>query len=328
MRRRNASCRAPGARRKHSMDKQAFVISDLHIGGGPADPQLEDFEQDQAFVKFVDAIARDGITLIVNGDFIDFIQIPPYTIPQPDYLLWTVQASMQKLQSAVAAHSGCFQALKRFIAANGRLRIMIGNHDLDLAWEEVQKRFRSLIGAAPEQAEFIIGHDFYEGVWIEHGHEFTPENCPVDPVAFFHDWNGDRYLERVWGTDFVLRFYNGLERSHPYADSVKPTIRALYYGLKKGWVGAAELCRLALFLKARGILWRAALSAMLDDSAAPVSTAAVMADLDDPEWQALIAERAADPEFEHQFQAAAQALPADEKEILGRSEPIRVADAD
>src|ERR1700730_18354068 len=103
------------------MDKQAFVISDLHIGGGPADPQLEDFEQDDAFVKFLDAIAHDGTTLIINGDFIDFIQIPPYTTPKPAYLLWTVQASMQKLQSAVAAHPGSFDALKRFIAARCRL---------------------------------------------------------------------------------------------------------------------------------------------------------------------------------------------------------------
>ncbi len=310
------------------MDKQAFVISDLHIGGGPADPQLEDFEQNDAFVKFVDAIAHQDTTLIINGDFIDFIQIPPYTTPKPAYLLWTAQASRQKLKSAATAHSKCFEALKRFIAAGARLRIMIGNHDLDLAWPEVQNDFRTLIAAAPGQAVFTIGHDLYEGVWIEHGHEFTSENCPVDPANFFHDWSGARYLERVWGTDFVLRFYNDLERKHPYADSIKPTITALYYGLKKRWVGGAELCRLALFLKARGIPWRAVASAMLEEDAATVSTATVMADMDDREWQDLIAERAADPEFETQFNAEAHALSGEEKRVLSQTKAIPVADAD
>jgi UDP-2,3-diacylglucosamine pyrophosphatase LpxH len=313
------------------MDKQAFIISDLHIGGGAADANLEDFDQDESFVGFVDAIAGADTTLIVNGDFIDFIQIPPYTVPQPCHLLWTEQQSLQKLETALIAHPECFAALKRFVAANGQLRIIIGNHDLDLAWEGVQRRLREVLGAQPHgPVEFVIGHDSYEGVWIEHGHEFTAENCPVDPANFIHDWaaTGERYLERVWGTDFVLRFYNDLERSHPYADSVKPTIKALYYGLKMGWVGGEEFCRLGLFLKARGLPWGAIGAAVLDETSGPVSAASLVMDLDDTGWQEMLSERLSDSDFKQQFDAAVSALPAGEKELLAQSRNIAVADTE
>lgn len=311
------------------MDKQAFIISDLHIGGGAADPQLEDFDQDESFVTFVDAIARAGTTLIVNGDFIDFIQIPPYTVPQQCHLLWTQQQSLQKLETALTAHAQCFAALKRFVAADGQLRIIIGNHDLDFGWKGVQERLREKLGAQTHgQVEFVIGHDRYEGVWIEHGHEFTAENCPVDPANFILDWNGQRFLERVWGTDFVLRFYNDLERGHPYADSVKPTIKALYYGLKMRWIGGEEFCRLGLFLKARGIPWGALGAAMLEETSGTVSAASLVADLDDTGWQVMLAERLADPDFEAQFDAAVGALSTGERELLAQPRPVAVADTE
>jgi UDP-2,3-diacylglucosamine pyrophosphatase LpxH len=165
---------------------QAYVISDLHIGGA-TDKELGDFHQDLEFVQFLEAIEGPNTTLIINGDFIDFAQIPPYEVPryqgsQPCYLLWTEQASLQKLEAARLAHDRCFDAMARFIAKGSKLQVVIGNHDLDLVWEGVQESLRELLGSPTrDQLTFFVGHTMYEKVWIEHGHEITPENCPSDP---------------------------------------------------------------------------------------------------------------------------------------------------
>src|SRR5262249_30738353 len=158
-------------------------------------------------------VEQKDTTLIINGDFIDFPQIPPYQVPEPSYLLWTEEASLEKFRAASKAHEECFKALGRFLAADGKLQIVIGNHDLDLAWPKVQQEFCKLVGmSSNDRLSFTVGNTVYEGVWIEHGHSFTPENCPRDPLNFIHTWNEHNYLERVWGTDFMLQFYNGLER--------------------------------------------------------------------------------------------------------------------
>src|SRR5687768_14731670 len=85
--------------------EEAFVISDLHLGAGDTDPELEDFDQDDKFAEFVGQIVGPGVTLFINGDFIDFAQIPPYEVPKPHHLLWTEAASLLKVQRATDAHA-------------------------------------------------------------------------------------------------------------------------------------------------------------------------------------------------------------------------------
>ena len=157
------------------MTEQAFVTSDLHIGSGEVDPQLEDFFQDAEFVRFVDSIAQPDTTLFINGDFIDFAQIPPYDVPQPNHLLWHEDASVEKLELALRAHASCFEALGRFLSSGAKLRFLIGNHDLDLVWPRTQARLRTVLGNPSADAlRFTVGIEEYHGVVIEHGHSCTP----------------------------------------------------------------------------------------------------------------------------------------------------------
>jgi UDP-2,3-diacylglucosamine pyrophosphatase LpxH len=294
----------------------------LHLGHGSEDPKLEDFKQDAEFRCFVDAIAEPDTTLIINGDFVDFAQIPPYDVPPPSHLLWTEDASLKKLEAALTAHADCFDSLKRFVSKGARLRVVIGNHDLDLAWEKVQARLREYLAAPPgDHLCFVIGHTIYEGVWIEHGHEFTPENSPVDPKNFIHDWNGRRYLERVWGTDFMLRFYNDVERHFSYADKVKPTIAVICYGLRKRLVGFREFLHLVLFLKQRGLPLGAAISALSKDSPEEIRFEEIRFDnlareLGDSEWMKLAADIGDDETSDHDFKAAVGTLSSEEKAVL------------
>jgi UDP-2,3-diacylglucosamine pyrophosphatase LpxH len=305
--------------------QKAYVASDLHLGSD-ADADLEDFFQDAEFARFADAIAP-GETLFLNGDIVDFAQIPPYDVPEDSRFLWPESASLAKLESALSAHSGFWEALKRMLARNARIAIINGNHDLDMAWPRVRDRIRGFL-APPEHdlLQFKVDSTVYGGVHIEHGHAFTPENCPADPANFvreFDDGSGLTvpYLERVWGTDFMLRFYNDLERKHPYADNVKPMLKVLFYGLRQGYVGAAEMVRLLVFLKRGGLPWSGIISAVLEAPAATPQI--VLGSLEGP-WAQVVRDRMMrDPQFASGLQHALDGLSAEERYALTR--PVRPA---
>jgi UDP-2,3-diacylglucosamine pyrophosphatase LpxH len=270
------------------MGEQAFVLSDLHIGAGQGD-SLEDFTSDKELAAFLDDIDAPETTLIINGDFVDFARIEPLSVRGvPGDLLWDHFASVIKLETALGSHKTTFGALSRFLDRGGRLRTTVGNHDLDFAWPQVQERFRREVGGDADRVTFTTGATNYAGVHIEHGHQFTPENCPEDPNDFFHDWNNQRYIERVWGTDFLLSFFNDLHHQHPYADKLKPTVLLAYHAIKNGWVPAGALLNLVLFLKRRGIAWRGLASSVLDDpNISPFSLVGVF---EEDSWRLLASE--------------------------------------
>ena len=266
------------------------MISDIRLGAGNGDP-LDDFVDDDAFVAFTEGIARPDVTLIVNGDFVDFAQIEPLGVDGlPSDLIWDESASLQKLDTAMAGHGLCFDSLRQLIGAGGHLRIIVGNHDFDFAWPRVQRRLQEFLGGSDDNVVFVVGSDMYAGVHIEHGYQFTPENCPRDPVHFIHSWadtTGSRdYLERVWGTDFLLRYFNDIERQYPFIDHVKPMIRVVWHGLKDGWLPKRSLVDIAVFLRRRGIPWRA-LTTMEGDA---VTVEDVAGAFEDEHWQQLAAE--------------------------------------
>jgi len=306
---------------------EAFVVSDLHLGAGDFEPELEDFDQDEKLAAFLDQIARPGVTFFINGDFIDFAQIPPYDVPEPHHLLWTETASLTKVRLATNAHPLVFSALAEFLKKGGVLHMLVGNHDLDLVWPSVQNHLRAVLQPANQEAlRFTTTFVRYHGVHIEHGHMFTPENATNDAEMFIHEWpegSGDRYLERVWGTDFMLQFYNDLERTHPFADSVKPMIAAAYYGLKNRWFGGRELLRLALFLKRGGIPFGGLSSAILAGQEPRFSDVATA--FEEEEWRQAILERARqDHAFRAEVEAELKQLPRNEQAIIATIKKVEI----
>jgi UDP-2,3-diacylglucosamine pyrophosphatase LpxH len=307
------------------MPEEGFVISDLHLGAGPADP-LEDFVDDDALVAFVDGISRPDVTLIINGDFIDFAQIEPLDVAGlPSDLLWNEAASLQKLNIAIEGHPSCFAALGRFLDCGGALRIIVGNHDFDFAWAAVQARFREAVGDTAPRVSFSVGAASYAGVHIEHGYQFTPENCPRDPVDFIRAWtdqSGDHQnLERVWGTDFLLRFFNEIERTYPFIDHVKPTSRVVWHGLKHKWLPRSALVHMVVFLRRRGLPWRAIASTM-DNK--PADAGSLLQAFADDDWQQLAAE--AVHENLDEINVAIAELGDEDRATLASSETVTIGD--
>src|SRR5713226_7161208 len=96
----------------HRMARKLITISDLHISAGA----LDDFdgELEGHFVRFLeDDLARrpDAVELAINGDFLDFVQAPPFAGPNLEAqtvdktaLCFTQAQSREKFAAIQKAH--------------------------------------------------------------------------------------------------------------------------------------------------------------------------------------------------------------------------------
>jgi UDP-2,3-diacylglucosamine pyrophosphatase LpxH len=208
-----------------------YIISDLHLCDGTA---VEDFQPDdeRALVSLLFALGRSRTaTLIINGDFIDFVQVQPRPGMWRGPTLDACEAeSLEKLERVLRAHSPVFDALGRFVALGNTLRVHVGNHDIDLLWPGVQARLRERLGLTPGHPALSFGEAFLEaGLYVEHGHQADPVNSfPTQPAILHPDPQGVLRLERCWGTRFVEEFYNKIEMLDGCAmlDNVRPRMQA------------------------------------------------------------------------------------------------------
>ena len=124
-----------------------LVISDLHLGtyGSEADQVL-------AYLKTVDAKK-----IVINGDFVDLLAVP--FVPQFDDEYWSETASLCKLNMILKAHPEVMDALSKFLGTkNKNIVYIIGNHDAELYFDSLKKRF---IEYFPEEvrSNIVISND-------------------------------------------------------------------------------------------------------------------------------------------------------------------------
>lgn len=201
--------------------KPRFILSDLHLGDGQS--HLEDFDDSctESFVNFfVEAAALGGVKVILNGDFIDFPQIPlEHRSEPPHKFLGTTEAeSVERLENAMNGHPEEFEALKLFLSKpRNELLLIAGNHDIDFCWNRVLKLFRRRIGA--RNTNFHFGMVYKEpGLYVTHGHQYSHENRIDVPINFTFN-----RLNSCWGTFFVEQFFNQVEERYPLLDNARPT---------------------------------------------------------------------------------------------------------
>ncbi len=226
-----------------------IVISDLHLGGGSADPGDDHVFDQQQLAGFIDSLraSDDGqagrIELYINGDFLEFAQVGQhlYTLRSAD--AWCSEGeSRAKLRLILDGHPEVFRALKAFSTAGNRVSLAAGNHDVDLFWESVQADLRAAAGPI----DFVLGADWtsrFDGrLRIAHGHQHDLANR-------FRHWaqpfvsgpDGQKRLEMCPGTLFMVKFVNWLEGNYPFADNIKP-VSALWRVLaRENTLGLASI---------------------------------------------------------------------------------------
>ena len=227
------------------------VVSDLHMSAG----LLEDFdhELEVQFAQFLEerlCRQNEAVELVINGDFLDFVQAPPYSGPDLQGqspaklpLCFTQVQSRQKLAAIHDAHGRTFQALNQFLASNpnNALVVLPGNHDPDFFWSGVREDFGRYISlgdtAIAERIRIHLDPAYQPKecptVWIEHGQQYDPINAFF--ISDYPYWSSrnppiltDGNQLRLYaclGTRFLIDCLNDLDADYPFVDNVKPFSR-------------------------------------------------------------------------------------------------------
>jgi UDP-2,3-diacylglucosamine pyrophosphatase LpxH len=210
------------------------VIGDLHMGPGRDASgnwhAVEDFRWRDEFIRFLDALAARGggnTDLIINGDLFELLQSPagPQCAHNDPALGCTVSEALDRLEISITAHGDELAAIGKFAAAgSNRVHIVPGDHDAALLVPEVWRRaIRSF--AAPADRVVLAASGSWrssdERVHVEHGHQL-----PLSADRF-SNWpnplisrGGGMHLERPWGEQAVLPFYDRTESRYPIVDNI------------------------------------------------------------------------------------------------------------
>jgi len=228
--------------RKNNTHKTVLVISDLHLGAGQyingRRNFLEDFHFDQELVQFLNFYSKldrppREMELIINGDFLDFLAVSH--IPFHDDEFWSEKAALAKLELVYKAHSEVFGALDEFLAKDRKIIYIFGNHDAEMIFPEVQKKFLSYFSneKLPYLKLMEEGEDYspHEGILIQHGHDYeTPHQFETEK-NLIRSKTGELYFNPPWGSYYVTRVVNKFKAERSFINSVRPIKSFLIYGL-------------------------------------------------------------------------------------------------
>ena len=223
------------------MRQRLYVISDLHLGGAPAEGGARGFQiclpaTQAAMAAFIDrlpaATAEADTRLVVAGDIVDFLAEEPFAAFTPDE-----GAALAKFRSIVKNTAPVWPALRRFVAERGgALTLMLGNHDIELSLPAVRAALLAEVGAAPGagaatgRVDFIYDNEAFTlgPVLIEHGNRFDAWNAvPHGALRRVRSQLSRRLpvapeFPALPGSRLVVEVMNGLKKDYPFIDLLKP----------------------------------------------------------------------------------------------------------
>lgn len=225
--------------------KFTAVISDIHMTEAePPHPKhklwkkyktREFFFDDEIerFFKHIQAEARgERVELVLNGDVFDFdsvMRMPedaPYSISWLEYkcgLFAEEPKSCFKMKLILNDHSIFVNALSDFIRAGNHVVIIIGNHDIELHYPEVQKILREKLELSEEEQKRLRFCEWFYisngDTLIEHGNQYDPYCLCQNPInPLIQKFN--RVEVRIPFGDIACRYMiNGMGYFNPHLDS-------------------------------------------------------------------------------------------------------------
>jgi UDP-2,3-diacylglucosamine pyrophosphatase LpxH len=228
-----------------SESKYTAIISDLHLcEAEPSHPKFplwkkfktREFFFDQAFASFLEHIQEkaDGekVELVLNGDIFDFDSVT--SIPEaPTYRVsWLERArglkprperSQYKIQAILKDHDVFFKAMSQFIQNENRVIFVIGNHDLELHFEEVQREIINYL-KIPARLNYLVRFAdwFYisnADTLIEHGNQYDAYCVCEDPINPFSQGYNYKTIKLPFGNLACRYLMNGMGFFNPHVDS-------------------------------------------------------------------------------------------------------------
>lgn len=154
--------------------RRVVVISDLHIGGADK-PMLG---HPEVLTDFLNQVAahpgRGEMELVIAGDFIDFLAEEPL-----DAWTATENGALEKLETIFARNAELFDGFARCAQNVARFTILLGNHDIELAYPRVRDALFRRLQTGPHRCHFIQGNEAYRigDLLIEHGNRYDSWNA-------------------------------------------------------------------------------------------------------------------------------------------------------
>lgn len=217
-----------------------FVISDLHLGGAVG---AQIFDSSDALQWWVQSISKEDVsgitTLLINGDFVDFLAEPNPTYFDP---LGAVER-LKRIFLLEPSFKRVLLALRSFVKEkNNRLVINIGNHDLEFGLPWVYESFMELLDpnrsglrsrvSLKSDGSGVLFQVGGKRIYCSHGNDVDNWNV-TDYEAIRRIakaiTSGRHYEEWVpnAGTQLVIDVINEIKRSYPFVELVKPEGKAV-----------------------------------------------------------------------------------------------------
>lgn len=210
-------------RARGAPDRLVVVFSDIEMGaGGPYD----DFPRSDFLAEVIRGYGRDpyrwlAVDLVFNGDTFDLLKTSSRG-GWPTHI--TRDIALDKIQRVAASHPAFFEAVRDHLRddpARRRAFFVVGNHDMELLFPEVQAVVRERLGASAGVAfpglEMSLGR-----VHVEHGSQLDPLFM-VDPHRLFVDSkNGATILGLSWAAVALLEVAIPLQPLLHHHDRLKP----------------------------------------------------------------------------------------------------------
>ena len=218
---------AEQVRRPADFDRLVLVFSDVEMGpGGPEDDFPHSGFLGRILLSYLEPpMDRYPVDVIFNGDTFDLLKTP-YLGGHPHHINRTV--ALAKMSSVAAAHPLFFDAVRRFVehgSGTKAVHFVLGNHDLELAFPEVQSFIHALCGT-PERVRFP-GFELTLGpILAEHGSQWDPL-FRVDPDKVFVEHEGETLLNVSWATVALLDVIIPLRPLLHFHDRLVPKTRVM-----------------------------------------------------------------------------------------------------
>ncbi len=227
--------------------RHSFVVSDLHLADAEAeDPRRPLWRRYKLREHFPDASLRrflaharalsggEPMELVLNGDIFDFdcVVATPNRVEARELgfsVGWLERArglgaerakSLWKMQRILSQHPEFIADLRDHVLAGNRLVYVIGNHDLEMHWPEVQQAFIDALDLPPDQDwDVRVCEWFYrsEGdTLITHGNQLDPYCLCHDPLRPFTEVRGKRRVRLPFGDLAGKYLSNGIGWFNPH----------------------------------------------------------------------------------------------------------------
>lgn len=232
-----------------SASHHTIVLSDLHLADAqPLDPRRPlwkrfkraDLFIDQSFGLLIDHLLGtvDGpAELVLDGDIFDFDSVLTPSPTGKFQLSWLERRrglaaeeakSAWKMEVILADHHVWAAALRRWLDVGHKIVFVIGNHDLELHWGEVQQVLRRNFGMTEDPLERLRFCEFFyvsgQDTTILHGNQYDRYCLCQDPINPLVSVRGKPRIRLPFGNVAGKLMLNGMGLFNPHVESsfIKP----------------------------------------------------------------------------------------------------------